>query len=74
MTLPPLTHIIGRTLGYAIIAVLLPLLSLAFIISAIVTAATWAWRWSGDWKGGGDEHERSSALWKRTSTVWLRRG
>ena len=28
-----LTHIIGRTLGYAIIAVLLPLLSLAFIIS-----------------------------------------
>ena len=45
MTLPPLTHIIGRTLGYAIIAVLLPLLSLAFIISAIVTAATWACQW-----------------------------
>ena len=51
MTLPPLTHIIGRTLGYAIIAVLLPLLSLAFIISAIMTAATWAWRWSGRLEG-----------------------
>ena len=46
-----LTHIIGRTLGYAIIAVLLPLFSLAFIISGIVTAATWAWRWSGRLEG-----------------------
>lgn len=54
MTLPPLTRVIERTIGYAIIAVLLPLLSLAFIISGIVAAATWAWRWSGrleGWRG-----------------------
>ena len=54
MTLPPLTFIIGRALGYLIVLALLPALLLGYVIGGVAAGAVWIWSGGrGEWRRGG---------------------
>jgi hypothetical protein len=53
MTLPPLTTILVRALGYLLLACLIPLFLLSIIFAAGTVGVRWMWSggWEGAWEG-----------------------
>ena len=43
-----MTTILGKFLGYAILAIILPLFLLSFLFLVAAEAAVWFWRWHDD--------------------------
>ncbi len=45
MTLPPLTHLIGKSLGYIFIAAIIPVFIIAYAVAGVLTAVRCVWGW-----------------------------
>jgi hypothetical protein len=45
MTLPPLTYLIGKSLGYILIAAIIPIFIIAYAVAGVLTVVRFVWGW-----------------------------